>query len=245
MHPFKNISIVLVEPQNPGNIGSVARAMKNTGFPNLVLVAPVDFKTNEAFSMACKADDILQNALTYPTLKDAIKDARLIVGTTRRKGRGRHPLLTLQEVAPKVLEFSRKNRVSILFGREDKGLTNPELSLCHILVEVPTHGDYPSLNLSHAVLLFCYELFRLEDPVTPSITLAPLEDVGGMYSHIEKTLKRLGYGERGGEYLLKAIMRTLRRLFGRTGLMEKEVNMIRGICTQIEKTLKEKDEKEG
>ncbi|MBI5286093.1 MAG: hypothetical protein HY878_00690 [Deltaproteobacteria bacterium] len=139
-----NISIVLVEPQCPGNIGSVARAMRNTGFSNLALVNPVDFKNDEAYSMACKADELLKTAQVYPTLKDAIKGVKYVVGTTRRKG-----------------------------------------------------------------------------------------DVDGMYRHIEDVLRNLGYSEKGG-YLLKAIMRTLRRLLGRTGLMEKEVNMIRGLCTRIE-----------
>lgn len=238
--PFvmNNISIMLVEPQSAGNIGSVARAMENTGFPNLCLINPVDYKNNEAYSMACNACGTLLQAKVFPSIRDAIKDSGLVVGTTRRKGRGRYPVLTLQEAIPNILTAAKKNKVSILFGREDKGLKNDEIKLCDLLVEIPTHRKYPSLNLSHAVFLVCYELFKTETPAIPSIKLAPWEEMESMYLHLEKTLKKLDYGEKGGRHLLLAIMRSFKRLFGRTGLMQKEVNMVRGICTQIEERIK-------
>lgn len=233
-----NISIVLVEPQSSGNIGSVARAMENTGFSNLILINPVDYKNNEAFSFACNACGTLLQAKVADNVKEAIKDSGLVVGTTRRKGRGRYPVLTIGEAVPNILTAAKKNKVSILFGREDKGLRNEEIKLCDLLVEIPTHKKYPSLNLSHAVLLVCHELFKAETPSIPSVKLVPWEDMEEMYVHLENTLKKLGYGEKGGRHLLKAIMRSFKRLFGRTGLMQKEVNMLRGICTQIEKRTK-------
>ena len=228
---MNNISIMLVEPQSAGNIGSVARAMGNTGFSNLVLINPVEYKNNEAYSMACNACGTLLQAKVFPNIKDAIKDSCLVVGTTRRKGRERYPVLTLHEASPNILTAAKKNNVSILFGREDKGLKNEEIKLCDLLVEIPTHKNYPSLNLSHAVFLVCYEVFKTALPAGPSIKLAPWEDMEGMYIHLEKTLKKLGYGEKGGAHLLKTIMKSFKRLFGRTGLMQKEVNMVRGICT--------------
>ncbi|MBI3753309.1 MAG: RNA methyltransferase [Deltaproteobacteria bacterium] len=234
---MNNFSIILVEPQSAGNIGSVARTMENTGFSNLCLINPVDYKNNEAYSMACNACGTLLKAKMFPDVKDAIKDSGLVVGTTRRKGRERYPVLTLQEVIPGILTAAKRNKVSILFGREDKGLKNEEIKLCDLLVEIPTHENYQSLNLSHAVFLVCYELFRTEIPQGPSIKLAPWKEMEGMYIHLEKTLRRLGYGEKGGAYLLRAIMRSFKRLFGRTGLMQKEVNMVRGICAQIEERI--------
>lgn len=233
-----NISIILVEPQSAGNIGSVARAMENTGFSNLVLINPVDYKNNEAYSMACNACGTLLKAEVFGNIRDAIKDSGLVVGTTRRKGRERYPVLTLQEAIPNILIAAKRNKVSILFGREDKGLKNDEIKLCDMLVEIPTHKKYPSLNLSHAVFLTCYELFKAEMPSGPSIKLAPWEEMEGMYIHLEKTLRKLDYGKKGGAHLLRAIMRSFKRLFGRTGLMQKEVNMVRGICTQIEERIK-------
>jgi TrmH family RNA methyltransferase len=237
---IKNVEIVLVSPRSPGNIGSVARAMKNTGFKRLVLVDPVDYmndeaRLDEALSMACNAGDILKGAGVFSDLPGALKGSGLVVGATRRKGKLRTPLFTLDEAALEVSKFSRKNRVSILFGREDKGLKNEELSLCDILFEIPSHKDYPSLNLSHAVFALCYRLFTMEVPVeAPSFEVAPREDIEKMYVHLERALKALGYAQEDKAHLLKGIMRNLRRLLGRTGLMEKEVKMLRGIFTRIE-----------
>ncbi|MBI5642138.1 MAG: RNA methyltransferase [Deltaproteobacteria bacterium] len=230
----KNISIVLVEPQSSGNVGSVARAMKNTGFSELVLVNPCEYLNNESYSFACKADDILKGARVVSTLDECLKETGLIIGTTRRMGKIRYPVLTLQEAAPRILEFSASNRVSILFGREDRGLENEEIPLCDMLVEIPTHDDYPSINLSHAVFTVCYHLFVEKGSVKPAVEVAPREELERMYIHMEAALRALDYGEQGGEYLLEAILRSFRKLLGRTGLMQKEINMLRGIFTQIE-----------
>jgi tRNA/rRNA methyltransferase len=231
---MKNFCIVLAGPQSSGNVGSVARAMKNTGFSKLDLVNPCDYMNNEAWSMACKADDVLKNATVHTDLRECVKDSGLIVGTTRRMGRGRYPVMTLKEAAPKILEMGRNNAVSLLFGREDRGLLNDEIPLCDMLVEIPTAPEYPSINLSHAVFIVCYELFSLTEERAPVVVAAPSEEKERMYVHLEQALRALGYGEQGGEYLLTAIMRSFKRLFGRTGLMQKEINMLRGIFTQIE-----------
>lgn len=231
---FENIDIVLVEPQSSGNVGSVARAMKNTGFANLVLVNPCDYRNNEAYSMACKADDVLKSARVFPEMESCIKETGLLIGTTRRMGRIRYPILTLQEAVPKILELSRDNRVSILFGREDRGLENEEIPSCDMLLEIPASPLYGSLNLSHAVFIVCYHLFAARGVKGPVVEVAPREELEKMYAHMEEALRALSYGDKGGEYLLKAILRGFRRLFGRTGLMHKEINMLRGIFTQIE-----------
>ncbi len=234
MEKMSNFRIVLVEPQSPGNVGSVARAMKNTGFSNLALVNPCDYMNNDGWSMACKADGVLRNASVHADIRECVKDSGLIVGTTRRMGRERYPVMTLKEAAPKMLEMGRNNTVSILFGREDRGLRNDEIPLCDMLVEIPAAPEYQSINLSHAVFIVCYELFSLVERRAPVVVAAPAEEKERMYAHMELALRALGYGEQGGEYLLTAIMRSFRRLFGRTGLMQKEINMLRGIFTQIE-----------
>lgn len=230
----KNISIVLVEPQSSGNVGSVARAMMNTGFSDLVLINPCDYKNNDAYSMACKADPLLRSARVFPDLGGYLKEASLIIGTTRRMGKLRYPVLTLQEAVPKILEFSASNKVSILFGREDRGLENEEIPLCDILLEIPTSDEYPSVNLSHAVFLVCYYLYIAQCEKPAAVVVSPREEVEKMYVHLEAALRALSYGDKGGEHLLQTILRSFRRLFGRTGLMQKEVNMLRGIFTQIE-----------
>ncbi|MFQ5330479.1 MAG: RNA methyltransferase [Thermodesulfobacteriota bacterium] len=230
-----NISILLLEPRGPRNIGSVARAMKNTGFSRLRLINPVPYQNNDAYEMACKADDLLREAECFHTLDEALHPFPLVVGTTRRGGKERFPLLTLDEAIPKIVSAAVENRVALLFGREDKGLTTDELGRCNILVEIQTDPALPSLNLSHAVFILCHHIFSAAALMTePSFVRAPRSEVEGLYGHMEEMLKGLGYGDKGGDYLLRTIMRNLKRLLGRTGLMQKEVNMLRGICTQIE-----------
>lgn len=233
-----NISIVLVEPRSAGNIGSVARAMSNTGFKNLQLVSPCEYKNNEGYSMACKADGLLLKAEVFDGLQECVEQAAVVVGTTRRKGRIRWPVMTLAEAVPKILELSAANKVAILFGREDRGLTNDEVMLCDILVEIPSTDEYPSLNLSHAVFAVCYQLFTTAAPPVPAITTVPRAELDGLYKHLEEALVALNYGEQGNEYLLKTIMHNSKRLFGRTGLMQNEVNMLRGIFAQIVERVK-------
>ncbi len=231
---LSNLSVVLVEPQSSGNVGSVARAMKNTGFGKLALVAPCDYRNNDAYSMACKADDVLLGAKVYPGLDECINDFKIIIGTTRRMGRLRYPVMTLHEAALKIIELASANKTAILFGREDKGLKNEEIAVCDMLVEIPASKGYQSLNLSHAVLLVCHCLFMAENPAEAAIKAVDRTDMEKMYVHMESALRSLGYGEKGGEYLLTTILRSFRRLFGRTALMQKEVNMLRGIFTQIQ-----------
>ena len=235
----KNIFIVLVEPRGAGNVGSVARVMKNTGFRNFVLVNPVPYKNDEGFGMACSASDVLLKAKEVKTLKEAVKDSHFIVGTTRRKGSARFPVFTMDEALPKILSVSKKNTVSILFGREDRGLENEETLFCDILFEIPAHRDMMSLNLSHAVFAVCHALFKAEAPGTePTLKSAPREEVEAMHEHLERVLERLGYaGEIKKGYLMPILLRNLRKIFGRTILVEKEVNMIRGILTRIEEKI--------
>jgi len=237
---LKNISIILVEPRTPGNIGSTARVMKNTGLSDLRIVTPVDdpvdHQTEEALYLACNAMDVLGKARFFPTIEAAIKDAKMVVGTTRRTGKLRFPIFSLVEATEKIIGLGPANKVAILFGREDKGLKNEEIDLCDLLLEIPTHKDQPSLNLSHAVFAVCHSLFTSVEPTDPPFELAEREVVLNMYAHLENTLRTLDYGnhQKHGDYLLETIMRNFKRLFGRSSLMEKESNMIRGILTSID-----------
>jgi len=237
---LKNISIILVEPRSPGNIGSTARVMKNTGLRDLRIVTPaddpVDHQTEEALYLACNAMDLLGKAKFFPTIEAALKDAKMVVGTTRRTGKLRFPIFSLAEATEKIIGLGPANKVAILFGREDKGLKNEEIDLCDLLLEIPTHKDQPSLNLSHAVFAVCHSLFTSSVPLEPPFELAEREVVLNMYAHLETTLRQLGYGDhrKHGDYLLDSIMRNFKRLFGRSSLMEKEANMIRGILTSMD-----------
>lgn len=231
-----NVSFVLVEPKEPGNIGASARAMKNMGFRNLELVAPAKFPTEEAKRMACNAVDLLERAKIHPSFDEATGNKSLIVGTTRRIGRRRGLILSLREGTKRIISTAGKNKVAILFGREDKGLNNKEVEECGFLITIQTDPVSPSLNLAQSVMLVAYELsqktWKIESPA-----LVSHEEIEDLYRHIYSTLKLLEYIPRGTRDLEKTIMRNLKRLIGRAGLTEWELKMLYGICSQIDKKI--------
>ena len=245
----KNIDVVLVEPRSAGNVGSVARVMANTGLKNMVLVNPCDLSPGgvgeEAYRMACKASSIFERARLCESLPEAIKSSVLVAATTRRRGKLRYPTLTLSEATPRILDAARSGPVSLVFGREDKGLTREEVSKCGMVVEIPSHSGYPSLNLSHAVFAVCHALYTgATEPSSQglnssdndySMEAVTTEELEGMYAHLEELLRALGYAEKGADdFLIKSIMHNFRRLFGRTTLMERELNMLRGIFKRMQ-----------
>jgi TrmH family RNA methyltransferase len=155
-----NVSFVLVEPKESGNIGASARAIKNMGFMNLCLVSPPSLLTDEARWFACNALDVLETARSYPDVKSAIKDKAIVVGTSRRTGKRRGMILPLEQGARNIIERAKSGKVAILFGREDKGLLNEEVDECGLLLTIPTSKEHRSLNLAQAVLIVAYELLK-------------------------------------------------------------------------------------
>jgi TrmH family RNA methyltransferase len=232
-----NITFILVEPKEPGNIGASARALKNMGFKNLELIKPVRYFTDEARFMACNAVDILEHSKVHLTLEDAIQDKSLVIGTTRRFGKRRGLILPVKESIRKIIITAKKNKVAILFGREDKGLNNKEVEECCFLLTIPTDSSSPSLNLAQSVLIVAYELSqKLYRGTVPVIVKhAKLEN---FYHHVNSVLKLLEYIPRGNRDLNMRIMRNLKHLFSRAGLTDWELRMLYGICSQVEKKIK-------
>ncbi len=235
---LNNIVIVLVEPQEAGNIGSCCRAMKNMGIKNLRLVNPIPILVRDTFRLCHNSEDIIFASEVYDNLKDAIADIGYVVATSRRKGKNRKPIFWISEILPKITKYSQNNKIALVFGRESKGLSNDELSLCNITVSLPSHRGFPTLNLAQSVLLVCYELFlsKYSQPPT-SLNLAPQEELWDMYSHIKRTLTLLGYKNIGSRKLKNTILQALKRVFGRTKLENRDTRMIRGLCTQVETKL--------
>jgi len=158
-NPLQNITVVLVRPQYAGNIGSVCRAMKNMGLSKLILVSPEpDPLSTEAKMMATSAQDLLRKAKILPSLEEALLGFRWIAGTSARKGRNRGPFIFPREICPEIIGHARSIPVAILFGPEDRGLTNEELAPCQALIQIPTHPGLSSLNLAQAVMVMGYEL---------------------------------------------------------------------------------------
>ena len=228
-----NISFILVGTKEPGNIGASARAIKNMGFTRLELVKPLSFMTDETKRMACNAFDILAKTQVYRNLDDALREKTLVVGATRRLGKKRGLILPLEEGVKKIIASAKKNRVAILFGREDKGLDNREVEECGFLITIPSDPSSPSLNLAQSVLLVAYELGRktYKGQFPRAVTRAELET---LHRHIHDTLKLLDYIPRGSRDLEARIMRNLKRLIARAGLTDWELKMLHGICRQIE-----------
>jgi tRNA/rRNA methyltransferase len=227
------ISVVLVEPQSPGNIGMVCRAMKNMGLADLRLVKGCRKDHREARKFAVSARDVLDNSRSFESLAEALVDREITVATTRRQGKYRNEMFTPRQVAQEIRSAIGDNRAALVFGREDNGLTTDELSLCRLNATIPTSDDYGSLNLAQAVLIFCYELFLGFGHNMPDRTrsLAALSEMEALYSHMENSLLRIGFLNPQNPAHL---MRSLRRIFARAGLDSREVAIMRGIMSQID-----------
>lgn len=235
-----NIRIVLVNTTHPGNIGGAARAMKNMGLQHLYLVAPRDYPNEQAVWRAASATDVLDAAVVLPALEDAIRDCQFVVGTSARERRIPWPLLDSRACAQRIASVSSTDQVAILFGREDRGLTNEELQLCNLHLNIPTADSYSSLNLAMAVQIVAYELrmgLRPSDATVDEQSQwdAPFSSVENMerfYSHLEETLVDIEFLDPAAP---RQLMSRLRRLYGRVRLDEMELNILRGILTETQK----------
>lgn len=230
------IRVVLVRPSHPGNVGGVARAMKNMGLGQLWLVAPSSYPSPEAEARAADAADVLARATVCAQLDEAIGSCHFIVGTTARSRRIEWPALNPPDAAVRLLQEAERGPVAVLFGHERTGLTNAELDRCHALVSIPANPEYPSLNLACAVQILAYEIYRLgsaglsaaasqEPPATE-------EELAHFYRHLETVLLKIGFLDPANPRLL---MRRLRRLFNRPQLDRNEVNILRGVLTSVER----------
>jgi TrmH family RNA methyltransferase len=235
--PLDNISIVLVDTKTPGNIGAVARCMMNMEISNLVLVRPPADRNGQALKLAAGAHCILENAQTFSALSDAVSDFGLVIGSSRHRSRRRKNVTTPAEIAEKLIPLLSGNRVAIVFGNEVNGLSNDDIALCHELITIPSSSAFPSLNLSHAVMVVAYELFvaaQAKSPASDRI-LAPSGELEDFYEHLMNALQDIGFIDRARP---EHMMYSLRQLFGRARLDSRDVRILRGILRQMERTLK-------
>ncbi len=229
----QDITFVLVRPRYPGNIGSTARALKNMGFSKLSVVCPSVLPTHpEARRLAVGAEGLLKKAKVFETIEEATKGMHYLVGTSRRIGKYRNDFVLLPELSS---HLPAKQKIGILFGAEERGLTNREIAHCNLVTMIPANPAFPSLNLAQSVAVVSYQL-RLSNLSNdksnrPSQSpYASTEKLEGMYEHLEKMLASIGFFPNENSFHM---MRTIRQLFGRTGMTEREVRIIRGICRQV------------
>jgi tRNA/rRNA methyltransferase len=228
-----NIVIVLCRPRFPENIGSAARAMRNMGFSRLAVVGPEDFDRPRVLKLATHvAADIVENLELFEELQPALAACNYVVGTTARLGGQRRLIGPPDKLAGHLIPISQDNTVALLFGPEDRGLSNEDLRFCHSLVTIPT-ADFSSLNLAQAVMVMCYELFKAGAGPAPEAVprLASRRELDGMYAQIKDILVRINYIQPDNpDYWMNKIRHFLSRLPLRAG----EVSIIRGICRQID-----------
>lgn len=228
-----NIAIVLHRPRYPENIGAAARSACNMGISRLIVVDPRESDLTRVLKMATHfAADLVEAMEEYEDLETALAPFQYVVGTTARLGSRRPAVPKLRKIAETLIPISQHNRIALLFGPENRGLTNAELRLCHALVNIPTAG-FASLNLAQAVMVLCYEVFLAsrEDTGTLIPRLATRRELEDMYGQLTETLIHINFiNPENPDYWMGHV----RRFFSRLGMQARDVRMIRGICRQIE-----------
>jgi TrmH family RNA methyltransferase len=232
-----DIRIVLVAPSHPGNIGAVARAMKNMGLSELLLVRPKEFPHPDATARASGAHDVLAGARIVASLSEALDGCGFVAATTSRDRDQYFRVIDVRDAAVRIVAESRRAPAAVVFGSERTGLTNEELETAHALIRIPANAAYLSLNLAMAVQLVAYELFRAchgdagaHAPAGPP--LASEQEMARLYAHFAQVLEEIEFRDRTqrGTHLMERI----RRFLQRAELDQNEVNILRGILTAVQ-----------
>ena len=238
---LNSVKVVLVGTTHPGNIGATARAMKNMGILDLALVEPKEFPSDVATFRSKAAKDILEKASVHTSLEEAISECELVVGTSARGRTVPWPVLNPREAAEEMHKSSLNGKVAIVFGREDRGLTNEELGLCNFHVHIPSDPEYSSLNLSQAVQILAYEirLSYLQDLHVNEeywdVELANNEQTERLINHMDELMQEVDFYD--VENPRKLLVR-VRRFFKRSKIDVMEANIFRGLFATIQKRLK-------
>ena len=241
MNPLNEfVQIVLVETSHPGNIGSVARAMKNMGLSNLILINPKKFPHAEATALAGNATDILDQAKVFNSIEEAVKSSKVIYATSARERTIEWPILSVKDASEEITQLAFEEvQVSILFGREDRGLTNEELQMANKHLIIPADPEYPVLNIAMSTQVVCYELYQAsqKDPVLawqdfPEYTA---EELNHLIQHFNETVEALGLVDKKHP---KQILTRMERMFRRLYPDQMEGNFLRGFLKAINNKIK-------
>ena len=238
---LQNIKIILIEPQTPGNIGAVARAMKTMGLSQLILVRPGVFPHKDAYIRATHATNILDNCVVADNFIDVIKDCSLVIGTSIRDRGVFVPALSVKETAVKIIKEHSNSDIALVFGTESHGMTGEDIRQCNYYVYIPSNPGFSSLNLASAVQIFCYEIYQesllFEDDtkfenIVSKNKYPNKKKLDYFYKILETSLLNSGFirPKHPG-----VIMQRLKGIFNRARIDDKELSILMGIINSIRK----------
>lgn len=225
---------IIVEPQTPGNIGSICRACTNMGIKNVVLVNPVDYLVDDTFRFGWGSEELIRNLRVVNTLEEIVSEMDVTVATTQRRRENQCPLYSPKELYSELDALPSSAKIGILFGRENNGLSNEEALACNYQSTIPSAVSYPALNLSQAVMVYGYELFQVahDSPTPYQWTLASKGDQERLYSIIGEAVDTLPFKTRNGT---AAFINLFRRVLGRTRLETRDVRVLYKLFGLIKK----------
>jgi TrmH family RNA methyltransferase len=236
----QSIRIVLVDPSHPGNVGAAARAMKNMGLEELVLVRPKDHPNVEATARASGAADLLARARVVDSIAAAVAGCGLVLGTSARPRSANWALLDPATAARRLVDEASLRPAAVLFGGERNGLSNEDLSACHALLNVPADPGYESLNLAQAVQIVAWEIRKAvgAEPrrLAPEAPPATAEQVARLHAHLATVLAEIGFKD---ERNVGNLVTRLERLLARAVPDEKEVQILRGVLTAVQRRIEQ------
>ena len=232
---FENIYIAMVNPENPCNIGSAARAMRTCGLSKMILINPCTTDHEDIRKMAHRSLDIVENAQIFPSLDEALQSMHLTIGTTMRRRAINFPYFTPEEVASRVFSLKNDLNTALVFGNERNGLSNEELNLCQIRSTIPIATQNPALNLAQAIMVYCYSLYSKSQSVNKRLynfELAGHKKLESFYNNLSIALQSKGFNPRDD---METFISRIRRLIGRSlpenrdiQLLHKVINVLSG-----------------
>lgn len=231
---YSNVNFVLFKPQLSENIGSCARALKNFNFTKLSLVSPkVSFPNEKILATSVGAKDIINSSTVYDNLEDSIKDANCVLATSSRIRSKNYNYLTIKDL--KKINFNKK--VAIIFGPEASGLTNNELSYANYIIKLPTNSKFSSINISHAVILMCYEVFKTHNKKNIKVSLGyknkqiNKKDLNKYVNFLINSLDKIGFLQ--PPHKRKSMVQNIRSIFNKVNLSNKEMRILLGIFSSL------------
>jgi len=233
------ITVVLHEPQDLVNIAHVVRGIKNFGLRDLRLVNPREYEAYRVEGIAHQTQDVLARVQTFASLEEALADAMHIVGFTARGRTAKRNLQRPRDAAAEIVALAESGTVALLFGREDKGLSNEALDRCHRVVTIPSDPGYASLNLGHAVIIMLYELALARGAEArpfkePRRTSEPAvaADLERLFADVAKALHAIEFFKTRNA---DGVMRTMREIAHRAPLDAREVKLLRAMAIEVTK----------